>query len=455
MSDSPTSVVPTSEKLPPGPKGRRFSNMLKWMRDPASFFEWLQIEFGDVVSYKLLFRNCCAISNADLIGEVFVAKKHLFGKNPAAKAVLNEPNILIVEDAEHRRRRKLIQPTFGKKNLDKFAETMIEKAVALQEGWRDGQIIEVGREFHRYTINVAVATLFGEDTKVAPRLPTQVVQAFERRAKLGLLPFSELLWSLPLPANVRGKRAIRTMDEVISQVVARAKDEDRSDLVSLLVRAEDEEGIEKSFTPEEVQAETKILLLTGNQSCAITLTWCLWYLLRNPVLYDRLEKEVDDVLGDRPLTIADYDRLPYTLALFKETLRLRPPTHFMIRTALEDLTLGDYFIPKGTNVQTMVRLLHRDEKYFPQAHEFRPERWLEESAADLPRHAYIPFGYGHRICVAWAFGLMQGTLFLASLVQRVRLESASGELPDNPKVRSTLQYVYKDDLPVVVKKRKR
>ena len=93
-----------------------------------------------------------------------------------------------------------------------------------------------------------------------------------------------------------------------------------------------------------------------------------------------------------------------------------------MRTSLEDLTLAGYFIPRETNVQSVIRLLHLDEKHVPHAREPLPERWLEESADDIPRHTHIPFGFGRRLCVVWIFGLMQGTLFLASLAQRVRLE---------------------------------
>ena len=120
-------------------------------------------------------------------------------------------------------------------------------------------------------------------------------------------------------------------------------------------------------------------------------------------------------MAARPLSITDYERLPHTQALFKERLRLCPPAYFLVRTSLEDLTLGDCFISRGINVQSVIRLLLLDEKHVPHARGPLPERWLEESADDIPRHTHIPCGFGHRLCVAWIFGLMQGTLFLPGL----------------------------------------
>ena len=82
-------------------------------------------------------------------------------------------------------------------------------------------------------------------------------------------------------------------------------------------------------------------------------------------------------------------RRPYVLA---------PPAHILDRGTLEDIELGDHFIPKGTYVALGVLLVQRQEKHFERPLEFRPERWLDGSTADLHSHAYLPYGLAPRDC---------------------------------------------------------
>ena len=442
-----------NEKLPPGPKGRRFSNLWKRFRDTAGLFEELQREYGDLVFYELPSRKCCAIYDADLIREVLVVQQSSFVKTDVGKSVMRCPTLLTADGNEHRRRRKLVQPCFGKKNVEAFAGIVIKKTSALQNGWRNGQTIDMKKELHRLALNIATEAFFGEEMQVAPGLVEKMLDALNWKMKSSFLPFGKLISHLPLPPNVRARRAIAAMDEVISHVIRKAHNETKegTNVISLLVHAKDEEGIEASFTDEEVREDAYILLAAGHETCTNALAWCLSQILRNPAVRNRLEQEVDDVVGGRQLTVEDYREFPYARAVFNETLRLMPPIHYVGRTATKDCVIGDYLIPKGTVVQPVLRLLHMNETHFPQAREFKPERWLEEPPADRPKHAYLPFGSGSRICIGWEFAIIQGILILASLAQRWRLEAVSRQ--HAPEVNSMALYVYRSNFPVTLGER--
>lgn len=417
-----------SLRSPPGPRGRRIRHLLARIRDFPGFLEALHRQYGPIASYSLLSRRFCAVFDPDLIREILVAKRVSFAKTVAYKNIrpVRNPTLLTGDGADHQRRRKLVQPSFGKKGMDEYARVMLDKARLVQERWRDGQPLDAAAEVHRIAISVAVACFFGRDMRVDPKVGKAVVDAMTWDFALGLLPCTNLLRRLPLPANLRARRAWHDMDDVIFEVIRRARDpsQDRADLVSLLVTAEDEEGIEHPFTDDEIRDEALILLMAGHETSATAMAWCLYYIMRNPHVRDAIEREVDGIAADRPLTPKDYRRLPYTKAVFNEALRIAPPIYFVGREALEDCEIGGYRIRKGTVVQPCIRVVHWNEGHFRRPSEFRPERWLEQPPAH-PRHAFLPFGYGPRICIAWGFATMEAVLVMATIARRWRLEPVS------------------------------
>ena len=452
---TPPRKVTEPPPLPPGPSGRRFRHLLARIRDFPGFLEGLHRTCGDIASYRLLSRRFCAVFEPEMIREVLVSKRLSFGKTAAYKDIrpVRNPTLLTGDGIDHQRRRKLVQPSFGRKGMDEYAGIMLEKARAVQEGWHDGSAIDAAAEVHRIAISVAVASFFGRDMKVDPKVGKAVVDAMTWDFALGLLPCTWLLRRLPFPANLRARRAWKAIDETIYAVIRRARDpsRDRADLVSLLVTAEDEEGIDHPLTDDEIRDEALILLMAGHETSAAAMTWCLYYVMRHPDVRDRIEREVDEVAGDRPLTPADYGRLSYTKAVFNESLRIAPPIYFVGREALEDCVIGGYLIRKGTIVQPCIRVVHWNEKFFRRASEFRPERWLEQPTTH-PRHAYLPFGYGPRICIAWGFATMEAVFVLATIAQRWRLDAVSRKPAE---VDSKAIFTCKGGLPAIARRRAR
>ena len=415
--------------LPPGPRGRRFRNALARLRDFPRVLDGLHGEYGDVVSYNLLNRRFVAVCDPALVREVLVTKQRSFHKTFAYKDMRPIRNLTITssDGDAHRRRRKLFQPSFGKKGMAAYSEIMVEKTHAMRERWSNGEVIDGANEMHELAMSVAITAFFGRDMQVDPKIGQATVDGCIWDFTLRFLPFTPLLRVLPLPANLRARRAWKAMDEVIYEVIRRARDrsQDRSDLISLLVRAEDEEGIDRAFSDDEVRDEAFVLLMVGHDTSSSAMTFCLDYLTRNPAVRDRLEQEVDDVIGSRRIEPEDSGRLPYATAVFQEVLRQSPPLYFLGREAIEDCTIGGYFIPRGTIVQTYFRLPHHHPQYFECPAEFRPERWMNDAELRHMKQSYFPFGSGSRMCIAWNFATREAVYALASIVQRWRIEAVS------------------------------
>jgi cytochrome P450 len=122
--------------------------------------------------------------------------------------------------------------------------------------------------------------------------------------------------------------------------------------------------------------------------------------------------------------------------VFSESMRLFPPVWVVGRRALEDVTIGDYEVPRRTIVIASQYIIHRDERYWPRADQFLPERWLDGQAqAPRPKFAYFPFGGGGRVCIGDAFAWTEGVLILAVMARRWRFEAAPGQVVElNPTV---------------------
>ncbi|MBA3824387.1 MAG: cytochrome P450, partial [Ktedonobacterales bacterium] len=127
-------------------------------------------------------------------------------------------------------------------------------------------------------------------------------------------------------------------------------------------------------------------------------------------------------------------RLPYALAICKESLRLYPPAYFTGRKTLVDFTLGRYAIPGGTLVMLSPYTLHRRADYFADPLRFAPERFAAEHEGTFPRHAYIPFGGGPRVCIGNHFALMEMHLLLVTLAQQVTFTAHPGPVVAEPLV---------------------
>ena len=140
----------------------------------------------------------------------------------------------------------------------------------------------------------------------------------------------------------------------------------------------------------------------------------------------RLHEELSGVLGGRPPTVADLERLPYLQAVINEALRLYPPAYLLARTSIAPSTIGGYDFPTGTTILMSQWVTHRDARFFDDPDAFRPERWLDGLMGRLPAGAYYPFGDGPRRCIGQGFALLESALVTATIAQRFQFRLVQG-----------------------------
>ncbi len=423
-------------------RGDGVGGMLAFRRDQLSFLRRGLDRYGDVFRFRLVGMEMVIVNDPDLIRQVLVERTDRYNKGAAlfeiVRPVLGDG--LIVSDGElwHRQRR-MMAPTFTMRTVPRFVRTMTTETRRMVDGWSGradpDDPIDVSTEIGRVALRIVTQSLFSAD--VAATIP-----AFERafataNTVMGAFfrfPFPPL--KVPTPGHRRLLRATTAMDGFVSgfidaRLAKDAGEEEDADLLTLLMHAVDEEDGTK-MDLKQLHDEVLNLCIAAFETTTNTLAWAFYLLARHPEVERALHTEVDEVLDGRVPTFEDVPRLTYTRMVIDEVLRIYSPAYQTMRQAAVDDELGGFRIPAGTNVLINSYFLHRHRDFWPDPEEFRPERFSPDQAGERPRHAYLPFGSGPRICIGKHFALVELVLVLATVARTHRLVAPAGAAEVRP-----------------------
>jgi cytochrome P450 len=416
-----------------GPKGRLFfGSGPDLARDQIGFYTRCAREYGDLVPLSLGPRHALLVYHPDAIEEVLVTRSRDFVKSPGVRLLsgLLGDGLLLSEGDTWLRQRRLVQPAFHRQRLAGYGEVMAAFTERHMAGWRDGEVRDAHAEMMTLTQAIVAKTLFdAEVTDESYEIGrASHVLARDFGARLGSLLNQLLPRWLPTPRNLRARRAIRRLDEVVYRMIAarRHGGEDRGDLLSILLQAQDADDGSR-MTDRQVRDEVMTLFMAGHETTAVALSWT-WYLLaQHPEIDARLAAELDTVLGDRAPGVADLPQLRYTEMVVSEAMRLYPPAYAMGRQAARPSEVAGQALAPGVIVILPIWVVQRDPRWFDDPAAFRPERWAGDLARRVPRFAYFPFGGGPRQCIGNGFAMMEAVLVLATIARRFRLALEPGQ----------------------------
>jgi cytochrome P450 len=288
--------------------------------------------------------------------------------------------------------------------------------------FEDGAVRSIDDDMGKLTLAIVVKSLFGEelsrDADEIGELLLTVADAANERVNSGLpLPS----W-IPTRRNLRERRAVGRLEEIIRALICTRRQSavQREDLLSALLSATDADTGAR-MSDRQLRDEMMTLFLAGQDTSAHALTWT-WYLLaRHPDVEAKLLEELRRALAGRVPLATDLPKLPYTEMIIREAIRLFPPAPAFARQPIEDVTVGEWEIPKGSLITVSAYALHRDQRFFPEPEQFNPDRFAPEWEDRISRFAYLPFGAGPRVCIGNGFAMMEARLVLATVAQRCKL----------------------------------
>ena len=428
----------SSKNLPPGPKGLPiFGSLFDFFSDMLGFMSRAAKVYGDVVYFRLFRQRAFLLNHPDLIKDVLVTHNRNFTKSRAlerSKIILG--NGLITSEGDyHLRQRRLAQPAFHQGQISNYAKVMIDYASKLSAQWQDGETIDLHIEMMGLTLKIVTKSLYDTEVESETEEISNAVSVVMGMFRRLLFPFSEYLDKLPLPGTIRFQKAREVLDKIVYRIIElrRRSSEDRGDLLSMFLTAQDEEGDHSGMTDLQVRDEVMTLFLAGHETVANALTWTFYLISQYPETEKKLLKELTDVLGNGLPSPEDADNLKYTRMVLTESMRLYPPVWTMARRAINDYKVREYLIPSKSVIFFSQYLIHRDLRFYNEPNLFIPERWTKDNENSRPQYSYFPFGGGPRRCIGEHFAWMEGILVLATLIKKWKMRLAPGQRVDiNP-----------------------
>lgn len=417
-------------QLPPGYRWPAIVQSFALMRYRHSFVPHLRRRFGDPFTVRLLPKNrpLTLFSSLEATKQIFAGDPEVLhaGKgNAILGPVMGEHSLLLVDGADHTRARKLLMPAFRPKALQDYASVVTRLAREEVDRWPPGEEFRSLERMNALTLEVILQVVFGvTDEGRLQQLRPLVLATVDVR------PVVLLGWAYPWLRHVRPwKDVVRTQRELDRLIYAEIAERrgatdlaDRSDVLSRLLTVGDSEG-EEPLTDAELRDQLVTLLLAGHETTASALSWALYELGRHPELLRRAQEAADS--GDDD----------YLEAVMKESLRLHPVIPMVVRHLMAPFTVAGHRLPAGVSIGPSIILAHRDEQSFPQAEEFRPERFVKGSAEKVVPNTWIPFGGGVRRCIGAGFSLMEGVAVLREVLSSHDVTVVDGH-DDEPQVRN-------------------
>jgi len=418
-------VLPTSHPL---------GHLLGFRSEPLALFTRAMNEVGDVVRVRSGPVHIMFAFHPDDIEHVLLRNAAAYGKRTRGygkmRLVLGD-GLLTSEGAKWKRQRRTVNPAFHARSVASFTAAMGRAAEGQMAAWRSradtGEVFDIARDLSALTLKIVGETLFGTGFETqAPAIAEALDEVLFGINRLTSSPWpAPERW--PTPNNRRFHRAIRTLDQVVTELVTRRlrDPEDHPDLLGMLLAARDEETGEP-MDARTLRDELVTLILAGHETTANALAWSFYLLSRNPGIARKAREEAQDLLGGRAPTPEQLAALPYTRQVLHEALRLYPPAWVVGRNALQDDVLGGFSIPKNTFVYLSPYATHRHPALWEDPEGFDPDRFAPERAAGRHKLAWFPFSAGRRKCLGDRFAETEALVVLATVLQHLRLDLLPG-----------------------------
>ena len=439
----------------PGPKGLPLlGNLLQlnFKQLHRILQRWCD-EFGTLYRFQVGLRQVVAIADTELIQQILRNRPKLYRRLGTIEPVTKEMGVNGVFSAEGedwKRQRRVIAHALDAGHLRDFFPTLVKVTQRLRNRWNraaeKGTAVNVQKDLMRYTVDVTTNLAFGYDMNTLEKEGDVIQQHLERifptidRRINSMFPY----WRyFKLPADRALDKSLAVIRETIAQFIEQAREKLRqnpelvvrpTNLLEAMLSAPG--GGEAAFTDDEIHGNMLTMLLGGEDTTANTMAWMIYFMIEHPETQERMRAEAELATANTGTLsrLQDAERLNYIEAVTHETMRLRPVAPLLSLEAIEDVTIRDVAVPRGTALMLITLYAGLQETNFAAASEFRPERWLEEAQAPSCAHntrAFVPFGAGPRFCPGRQLAMMEIKTVMAMLCTGFEVSKIDSAPPVN------------------------
>jgi cytochrome P450 len=407
-------------KLPPALGLARGLTALRFSVRQVPLLFKTRRELGETFALRFPMRRSYAdeftyfVTHPDHVRSIFTAPELAIstaGESPL-RPIVGPNSVLTTVGPTHMRQRKLLLPPFHGEAVERYTQMIAEVAERAIDSWPLGTPFALAPRMQAVTLDVIMAGIFGVEGECLPGTPEHGLRTtILKLSELTTRPIGQIAELMNIgrddPVGIV-KPLLARLDRDMYGVIAAARrdegSEERTDILSLLLAARDEDG--NAMTDEELRDELLTLVLAGHETTANSLAWTFERLLRTPAAYDRLREEVR---SDGEESAA------YVEATIHEAMRNRPVVPITGRRVKAPWQLGDWRLPENSHILVSVALLHHREDVYPDPFSFRPERFLGVKPGT---YTWVPFGGGIRRCLGATLAMAEQRVVLRAIARR-------------------------------------
>ena len=398
---------------------------------------------GPLFQIRLGRSRLAVVSDHGAIQRILEQRPQSFRRNRVVEDRFTELGInglFTAEGEDWRQQRRTVVAALSRTRLAGFFPKLIATTARLQKRWEvaaaGNQPVDICHDLTRFTVDVTMQLAFGVDPNTLETPGPVVQQHLEKigpglqRRFFTLFPYWRLV---RLPQDRALDRAVKVLEREVGAIVRATRehmaahpDREPTNFLEALLAIAEREG--STLTSADLLAHTSQLLLAGEDTTSYTVSWIIHYFTRFPEAFDRIRREVDDLIAPSAAldTLEQANQLPLLDAFCNEVMRLKPVAPNMALETLEDTEMLGCLIPRGTKLFVLLRYAATREKHFAGGDGFDPERWLSPPVGHgkQPHHvqAFAPFGGGPRICPGRNLAMLEIRTVLAMLCRNFDLE---------------------------------
>ncbi|HBW56384.1 MAG TPA: cytochrome P450 [Oscillatoriales bacterium UBA8482] len=414
-------------QLPPASPRPAFQEKVYWIADPLNYMDTHAQEYGDIFTNYILgaktpwvFVSHPQAIQQILTDDVFEAPGSF---NKILEPLTGDNSILMLDGDRHKRERKLLMPSFHGERMREYGELITDITQKVMGKLSEKQDFIAREIMQEISLDVILKVVFGVYTG---ERYSQLKRLLAAMLDIGKSPLTSSFLFFPILQQNLGSwspwgyflKQRQQIDDLLYMEIRERRenpDKSRQDMLSLMIAARDEAG--NPMTDQELRDELLTLLFAGHETTATAMSWALYWIYRQPEVHKKLIQELKSLPANAESM--DIFRLPYLTAVCQETLRIYPVGMLTFaRSNKESVDLMGYQLPPKTPVVGCIYLTHRREDLYPQAEQFKPERFLERKFSP---YEFLPFGGGSRLCIGMALAQYEMKLVLATILLNYQL----------------------------------
>jgi len=406
-------------------------------KNPIPFHKRYFNKFGDSFSLKIGISKYIILSRDNDIAQYILQKNQKnYHKSKFQSVYLSKylgQGLLTVDGDFWLKQRRLIQPAFHKQKMNQLVENMNKTIVSELDALVEEESMDLFPVMSQLAFNVVAKSLFelsiSEEKLNRVKFIIEEVQNF--LIKEIRLPHKA--WWFSATGQVKKHLELAQENNLIIQEIIEERTTSKkevNDLLNMLLETRYEDTGEGMSTKQLID-EIKILFIAGHETTANALTFTLYLLGKHPEVQEKVYQEIIEIESSTNDVVEKLQKMTYLNAVLNESMRLYPPAWITDRQNVEDDTLGQFYIKKGTLIGVSFYELHRNPKYWENPNEFIPERFLGEQKKHSMQYFY-PFGAGPRMCIGAGFAIYEMCLTLSHIIKKYEIKSTRNEIDFNP-----------------------